>query len=116
MPCQDRRVLESKGASKDPRKQVSLGTQLGEGYFAAQGDKPLCVCVFDIHVVSTSWIFFLCCFLIYVHVDIKKLCMSNLSRELINLVITLDQAYSFCGKGGWERLMSLHVWNLRAVI
>ena len=63
MPCQDRRVLESKGASKDPRKQVSLGTQLGEGYFAAQGDKPLCVCVFDIcnshiHVVSTSWIFF----------------------------------------------------------
>ena len=42
--------------------------------------------------------------------------MSNLSRELINLVITLDQAYSFCGKGGWERLMSLRVWNLRAVV
>ena len=43
MSREDRQVLESKDVPRDPKKQVSLGTQRGIGggrYFAAQGDKP----------------------------------------------------------------------------
>ena len=44
MSRKDRQVLESKDVSKDPKKQVSLGTQREGGgiwgYFVAQGDKP----------------------------------------------------------------------------
>ena len=31
LSCEDRQALESKGVSKDPQKQVSLGTQWGRG-------------------------------------------------------------------------------------
>ena len=43
MSHEDRQVLESKGVSKDPPKQVLLGTQWGgEENFAVQGDKSCC--------------------------------------------------------------------------
>ena len=31
MSCEDRQVLESRDVSKDPKEQVSLGTQWGTG-------------------------------------------------------------------------------------